>query len=188
MLNVAFSTATRISELQAVYELTYRVYSEEGYCQRRDDGRLQHYPHLDEIAETTVVIGRVDNKLIGSVSVTVDGPLGLHADDDFPAAMRIVRQGLGGKVLGAGWRMVTDNTFRNNRRFALRLFREGFLVVLDRGIETLVSIINPRHVSFYQRFLGYEKLTEGACKYVGGEDAVLMMYDVETNGVPVRLR
>ena len=180
--------AVRNSEFRTVYELTYRVYVEDGYCEKREDRKLQHYSHLDEIPETTVIIGLHEGELVGTVSVTVDGPTGLHVDADFPEKMLEIRLGLHGRKLGASWRIITDRGFRHERVLALALMRAAFVAIINCGIDVLVCSFNPKHAGFYNRFLGFQTIANGTCKSVGDKAAVLMVYDVETNGVPVRLR
>src|SRR5947209_3989524 len=62
------------AELDAVYRLTYDSFLERGYCAPRPDRRLIHYPHLDRLPETMICVAISEGQIVGTVSVTLDGP------------------------------------------------------------------------------------------------------------------
>ena len=43
-------------ELDQIYKLTHDAYVERGYCEPQPGGKLIHYPHLDHIPETTILV------------------------------------------------------------------------------------------------------------------------------------
>ena len=91
-------------DFEAVWRLTHDMYVAEGYAEPQPDGLLRHYPHLDAIPETVVFLAEdEDGTLLGSNSYTLDGPAGLHVDDDFRDVVDAVRAECRatGKRLGA---------------------------------------------------------------------------------------
>ena len=176
MIPIKITTANTPGQMRVVHELTYMAYRAKGLCQADPSERLQHYPHLDYIAETTVLMAMAGDKLVGTVSITLDGPEGLHVDEDFPEVM--VRWRPGGLRLAAAWRIVTDPAYRGDRRIITGLMRAGFVEAIARGAGLLFC-------SFH---LGFLTVGRGVCRALNGAEAVLMMYDVEHNGIPEQLR
>jgi hypothetical protein len=172
-----------VDELAEVYRLTHRVYAHEGYCEHTATGQLRHYSHLDAIDETTVLIATEKSLVIGSHTTTLDGPLGLHTDHDYPEEMKELRRQ--GKRLAAAWRLVTDPLYRGRRRLIMDLLGATIHRAFDRGIEYLVTDVHPDHKRFYTRFVGMETLAVGTCEAVGGMPSVLMGYD-RGKGIPRR--
>lgn len=177
--------ATTIDELSEVYRLTHRVYTHEGYCEHLAAGQLRHYAYLDAIQETTVFIATERSLVVGSHSTTVDGPLGLHADHDFPEEMTRLRAT--GKRLAAAWRLVTDPLHRGQRTLILDLLGATIRNAFAMGVEYMVTDVHPKHERFYSRFVGMETLAFGNCEAIGGMPSVLMGYD-RALGIPRRWR
>jgi hypothetical protein len=139
------------AELQAVYRLTYEAYLAEGYCIVRKDGRLIHYPYLDGIPETRVFGAfNASGEMVGTHSWTVDGPSGLHVDDDFPIEVDSIRAE--GKLLGAAWRLVVAKHFRH-RRTLYRLLSTTVRGMFKSGLEVALSSFNPKHELAYTHLL-----------------------------------
>ena len=66
---ITITTANTPGQLWAVQRLTYRAYLAVELCQKNPNQRLEHYPHLDNIAETTVVTAMAGGRLVGTVSI-----------------------------------------------------------------------------------------------------------------------
>jgi hypothetical protein len=79
-------------DFEAVWKLTCDIYIAEGYANPSPIKILRHYPQLDLIPETIVLPVEDDyGNLLGSNSLTVDSPAGLHVDDDFKDVADYVR-------------------------------------------------------------------------------------------------
>src|SRR5262245_29486021 len=72
-----------LAELQQVYRLTHDCYVENGYVKPHPTGMIVHYPQFDHIPETTILVAVINGRIVGSVSLTQDGPGGFSIDDDF---------------------------------------------------------------------------------------------------------
>lgn len=141
-------------EMEAVYRITHDAYVRQGYCVPQPDGRLVHYPHLDGIPETTVLVAVVDGLTVGTVSITMDGPTGLHADEEFKDVCDRIRSE--GRRLAACWRIATQPRCRSEAEIVLGLVREAEAVVLRKGADTCLLIVNPRHEGIYKKLLNME--------------------------------
>ncbi|HOX06268.1 MAG TPA: hypothetical protein PK280_07695 [Planctomycetota bacterium] len=169
--------ATTLKDLEAVWRLTHDMYVAEGYAESQPDGMLRHYPHLDAVPETTVLMAEDDDgTLLGSNSYTFDGPAGLHVDDDFRDVVDAVRAECRatGRRLGASWRIATRPGCREHLFVVMQLISatlEG-----GRGLaDTVLFTFNPKHESFYGRMLGLRTVCEPrAGRSVQSAPAILM--------------
>lgn len=164
-------------ELDAVYRLTHDNYVELGYAQPQPDGRLIHYPQFDHIAETMILVAVSEGQIIGSISVTIDGPRGLPEDIDFrPECNRLRKEG---HIVGAVWRLITHKSHRTNFRLVLKMMEEMMFKQIMAGTTSLVFVVNPRHQGAYHKLFKaksvYSKVgTEGLSNAPG----VLMRIDL----------
>ena len=153
-------TAATLKDLEDVWRLTHDVYVSEGYAAPQPDGMLRHYPHLDLVPETTVLLAEdEDGRLLGSNSYTVDGPAGLQPDDDFKDVIDVLREDCRarGLRLGCSWRIVTQPDCRDGLAVVMKLIS----ATLDAGkqvADVVLYTFNPRHVGFYGRMLGLQAI------------------------------
>ncbi len=184
MIPITITAANTPGQMRAVHRLTYEAYLAKGLCRADPSERLQHYSHLDYIAETTVLTAMVGDKLVGTVSITLDGPAGLHVDEDFPDNMRWLRRRQ--TRLAAAWRIVTDPAYRGDRRLITRLMRAGFEEAIAHKADWLVCSFHPRRQKVHGK-LGFETLAWSHCRALSSAPVVLMLYDMR-QGIPEQLR
>ena len=165
----------RPEDMEAVYELTYVCYRQEGYCDMNEARRLVHYPHLDGIAETLVFVAEQAGAIVGTNSLTLDGPAGLHVDEDFPAEVASYRREaqLHDRRLAASWRIVTDPTCRA-LKVALELMNVTMMYGWAFRVHAMMFSFNPKHERFYRKLLGLSSVAYGACGSVNQAPGVLM--------------
>jgi hypothetical protein len=166
-------------EMDKVYRLVHDVYLRRGYCTPQPDRRLRHYRHFDEIPETTVLIAIEDGKIIGTNSLTVDGPNGLPVDADFKHIVDTVRQEK--HKLGASWRIATIHRYHNDKKLVIALIQETVSLVIRKNIRTMLFTFNPRHQKVYKRILGMKTLSQkiNNVECLKNAPAVLMRWDIE---------
>lgn len=168
-----------VDGLADVYRLTYKEYVAEGYVKPNGNEQLRHYAELDGIEETTVFGAYLDGKLVGTNSLTVDGPMGLHVDHDFSDTVGRIRRWCRSRDLnlGASWRIVTDSSVRENFRILIELVRATVRKGCELGLHVTLYSFNPCHERAYRRFLGLETIARDVCRAAGGAPAVLMFGD-----------
>ena len=164
------------ADLDAVYRLTHDAYVALGYVPPQPDGRLRHYGDVEAAPENVVLVAEEAGAIVGTVSVTVDGPAGLHVDHDFRAACDAVRAE--GMPVGAAWRIVTLPDHRASSALVLELIRAVIDVLHRFGVTTALLSFAPNHERAYTRLLGMATIarTEGAADL--RTPAVLMRADV----------
>jgi len=180
------------ADMPAVWELTYKVFLAQGFCEPNDTRQLQRYPHLDGIPETRVLLAEDESGLAGTISVTLDGPHGLHVDESFPGVVgygggRCLPAGYRDYELGAVWRLVTraDTEKSPDARRAGEVLKAlidaALQELVKRQLDVVVITVHPGRVGFYQRRLGFEEVTRiDHDPTVNGAPAVLMLGRMET--------
>ncbi len=168
-------------ELDEVYRLTHDAFVEQEYCRPQPDGRFMHCLRFDRIPETTVFIALRHGRIIGSLSVTLDGPEGLPVEVDFDSECDRIRQE--GSLLANGWRMVTRKQCRASRRLVFAMLREGVGHCREAGVRTCLHCVNPKHERAYQKLLKWKTVArhQEACGLQNAK-AVLMRMDEDGLG------
>jgi hypothetical protein len=155
------------SEIKEIWQLTHDEYVRKRYIEPQPHGMYSHYEHLED---TLIYVALEDNEIIGTVSVTFDGPNGLPSDIDFPEETFALRTN---NILAAAWRIITK---RSSPKLITALQRRVFETLIAHDSPLLVCIVNPRHVSYYTRVLGFKQIATGMSEFA---PAVLMVHDVK---------
>lgn len=163
--------------MYAVYKLCYESYILEDYIMVNPSGIYNHYPHLDSIPHTTVLMAFDGDKLVGTNSLTLDNPVGLHVDEDFRDAVDMIRKDceIKGLNLAASWRIATTDNMRQSVSAIKKLMRRTVEIGSEKGVDVCLFSFNPKHEKFYQDYVSLITLEVGKCKAVGNAPAVLMV-------------
>lgn len=161
-------------ELDAVYRLTHDQYVAEGYSEPQPDGMLRHYKLFDSIPETAIFGVYKDEKLIGSVSLTKANMTGFPCDEDFPEEVAKIRSCslIMGRRLANYWRLVTDPA-NSNLRTLLLLINAAVEDCCQHRVHEILFVVNPKHVSVYQKLLGMRIVAEKEIKKVQAPGVLL---------------
>lgn len=170
-----------MDELEIVHRITYQAYLQRGYCRPRDDGKLLHYPEFETVPQTTVIVGTVNGLIVGTVSITLDGPLGLPADHDFHLEMERFRTE--GKRMAGVWRMAVVDDCLQRAEVATSLIRAGVHTVWDHHVDITISTFNPRHERLYARILNYRTVARTE-QSDGLENAPAVLMRLDTADMP----
>lgn len=164
-----------LSDLKAVFALTYDSYLLKGYAQPNKSGLFIHYPVFDHLDETTILTISMNREVIATVSYTVDGPSGLTMDDDFKAIIDSERA-TNRKVSGV-WRLIVRQDFNGDQRIIVTMLREVIRDLLEHGMDTLFIVVHPDHVRIYRRLIGMKVVGEKDMNHplMAGVPEVLMM-------------
>lgn len=137
------------ADLDAVHRLTHDAFVDKGYASPTSDRRLRYGDDLEAAPETMVLLAEVEGAVVGTVSVSLDGPCGLYVDRLFPADCQRVRAE--GLPVGCVWRLVTSPEHRTRRGTVLALAASTAEVLGRFGVATALSAFHPRHVPAYRR-------------------------------------
>jgi hypothetical protein len=112
---------------------------------------------------------------IGTITVSLDGPQGLSVDEAFGAEVQALRDQ--GRSLCEFTKLAVDPTVGTKRVLAA-LFHVAYIVAHRiRGHDTLLIEVNPRHVRYYERMLGFKVLASERLNRSVNAPAVLLTVD-----------
>lgn len=149
-----FREVRTLRELDEVHRITHDSIVSAGYMTPQPGGRIVSYPALDPSPLTTILIALEDGRIVGTNSVTADGPLGLHTDVYFPAQTDAVRQE--GRRLVSSFRIATDPGWcsRHGNALVRDLVKwTAFVAIHKYRFETMLCSFNPKHEVLYRRLL-----------------------------------
>jgi hypothetical protein len=144
--------------MQKVWKLTHDVYVKCGYIKPQPGGLLVHYPHLDQIPETTVIVCKDDEgNIVGTNSFTVDGPEGLHVESEFSDIVSLFR--MTNLRLSSTWRIETDPECNNRLSVVKAVIIKTFEIAQDKA-DIVLATFHPRHEAFYTRLLNFIRIAQ----------------------------
>lgn len=162
-------------ELEAAYRLLHDVYVEAGYMQPHPAGiRLSIY---NALPHTITFVARENQKVVGTVTLIIDSPLGLPMEEIYPEEVAFLRENRP-KLAEAGG-LAFDRQSRYEKMF---MYLNQILVAfaMFAGVTDILIAINPKHAAFYYdillfKFLGPEK----PYAKVNGAPAVAMYLNLQ---------
>lgn len=180
--------AQTIRELDEVHRITHDSIVEAGYMPPQNGGRIISYPELDSSPRTTILVAMEDRRVIGTNSITADGPFGLHTDRYFRAETDVIRRE--GRRLVSSFRIATDpgRTGRRNLALVQDLVKWSLVVAIHKyDFETILCTFNPKHETVYERWLAARtvRVIEAMADERIAAGAVMMRIDRERLPEPV---
>ncbi len=149
---------TNFNRLPEIGELVHDTLVESGHISSRYNKFVDLYPHLNKIPETTILIAELNGRIIGTNSMTLDNPKGLHTDKFFKEETDSFRKQK--KILGSSWRIATAHEYRKNIRLFLDLIQNTFFLAKEMHIETCLFVFDKRHEEFYKKLIDAETVAE----------------------------
>ena len=139
------------SELDTVYRLHHDSWVGEGYLDARPDGRLVHHPELDANRNTVILVAIEDRSIVGTNSLTLDGPLGVPMDHGLCDEVDRIRAE--GHTVMASWRIATEPTCRNRMTVVLALIEETAKWLVASGGTTCIYLFSKCHERIYRKLI-----------------------------------
>ena len=113
-----------------------------------------------------------EDAIIGTITVSFDGPKRLSADEAFAPEVELLRSQ--GRRLCEFTKLAVDPLVGTKRVLA-SLFHVAYIVAHRiRGHDMLLIEVNPRHVRYYERMLGFSVLSEERMNRSVNAPAVLL--------------
>ncbi len=151
------------------YSLVARRYAERGYICK--DLSTHSEGHV------TICSAFEGAATVGTIAVRFDSEQGLNADAVFAEELAGLRAG--GQSLCEFSRLALDHHVSDNKQLLAHLFHLAYLHAHRlAGCRLLVIEVNPRHVPFYKRMLGFEVRSEVRLNPRVNAPAVLMTLDL----------
>ena len=123
-----------------------------------------------------ITLSATDEELtIGTITIALDGPDGLAAEDAFADNVRALRAD--GKRLCEFTKLAID-PISGTKRVLAALFHVAYIVAHRmRKYDMVVMEVNPRHVRYYERMLGARVIGEERLNRKVNAPAVLLSID-----------
>lgn len=144
--------------------LVNRMYATRGYAS----------PSLqDESSPTRITLVASDHEsTVATITLGFDSPEGLHVDTLFSQEVGVLRQA--GRLVCEFTTLAMDHVVRS-RRVLASLFNVAYIYAHRvMGFDTLLIEVNPRHVLYYKRMLGFEVMAAPRFNPRVGAPAVLL--------------
>lgn len=121
--------------------------------------------------------------VVGTMGLCLDGVNGLPADDNFGESLDLLRF-RGGRLAEPSRLAIDAGT--SKRVFASMIHVSYLYAHVLRGCTDYIIEVNPRHVRFYQRMLGFEQVGPARpCQRVGAP-AVLLRLSLASMAAQIR--
>jgi len=162
--NLESRLAVTREDLLGAYDLVYREYEPRGYCAPQTE--KLHYTYYSLLPFSRTFILEHDHKLVGTISLVEDSPLGLPMERTFPEQIERYRRN--GRKLAEFSLLALDHQVFGTKSFSLtdlgklaatfRLFKICFdYARFVAGITDLVISMHPRHRELYY-YLNFESI------------------------------
>jgi len=148
--------------------LVDRLYADRGY----ESSAIAAAP----LERGITLVGTDHDVARGTITIAFDDSHHLLADECFPDVLADLRHE--GAVLCEFVKLAIDGVGRS-RRVLASLFHTAFMYAREiKGCDRVVVEVNPRHVSFYKRMLGFSALTRERPNLRVNAPAVLLSLDL----------
>jgi hypothetical protein len=129
------------------------------------------------VSQEITFVAADSNSTVGTLTLGLDGPLGLRAEETHAGVIDTTRAA-GGRVCELTRLAVAEKV--DSKPVLASLFSHAYSTGLaDHGVTDVFIEVNPRHVAFYSRVLGFVvAASEGFCERVRAP-SVLLHIEVE---------
>ncbi len=177
---MVFKVAETREELEASYRLVHDVYVQEGYADAHPSGMRVNLRYA--LPTTTTFVGIHEGKVVITMTLIGDSPLGLPMDAIFSRELYRLRKE--GRFLAEVSALASDPSYRRGTQ-ALTLFSNKIMwlyAIRCLKVDDLVIAINPKHRWVYETLILFEPISTGvkSYHYVKDAPAIAMRLDLRT--------
>ncbi|MBA4388698.1 MAG: hypothetical protein C0404_12005 [Verrucomicrobia bacterium] len=166
------------------WNLVHRIYVGKGYMQ--EQSLPYRYTVHDALPATGTFFVECDGAMVGTVTVFLDSPVGLPADEAYRPELNKLR--VARRQLAEIGRLVIDPAFGDYRRLLMQMVQIPCLFARRvLGASDVVITVNPKHESFYERMMLFQTIGhQKDMSSVGGAPAVLLRMDLAVQEAVIR--
>ena len=163
------------TDLLVAFGLLYKAYLKAGLV--TENARQLRVTPFHLLPSTEVFVAKCAGEVLSTLTMVPDSAVGLPMDSMYAAELAELRK--------SGLRIAEIGSLADRRHLPIRFINIFELlaqlivqVAQDRGIDTLVLAVHPRHAKFYMRAFGFEALGGLAnCPYAEGNPAVALILE-----------
>jgi hypothetical protein len=149
-----YSLACDTASLDAAFRLTHDQYVGRGYMAPHASGRRLSLYHA--LPTTKVFVARVAGHVVGTISLVEDSPLGLPMEELYADEVNRLREQRR-RVSEVSALAMDPGSITHGTIAVLGLIRMAELYAAEVArLDDVCISVNPRHVGFYRKFLGFE--------------------------------
>lgn len=155
--SIRCSPATRRQDLRAAFELIYAKYLATGLTHTNPTHmRIAEY-QLSEQCE--IIVAKHNDRVVGTISLVGETSNRLPLDSAFPMELGDLRSRVT-NLMEIGCLAVDDEGVGEASFAFAALTREAIMRARERGCQRMVAAVHPRHGKFYERSMGFERLSD----------------------------
>ena len=144
-------------------------------CMYATRGYLTSPLPSEQLPTRITLVASEHDATIGTITIGFDSPAGLHVDDPFAEETRALRAA--GRKICEFTKLAIDSVVRSKRVLA-SLFHVAYIYAHRMmGFDSLLIEVNPRHVRYYERMLGFTVFGERRLNRRVNATAVLLCLD-----------
>ncbi len=191
---LVYSVVRKKNELKQAFSLVYKEYASRGYIPKHYKSTLR-LSLFNSLPTSTTFVAKEAGKVVATVTLIPDSPLGLPMDKIYKKELDILRKkgkrisevsqlSIDSRLFPKGW----FSMFNFNKLiFVFKLFK----LVLDYGIykdelDEFCIAVNPRHQYLY-KFIGFEELA-GLRYYGSVNKAPAIAKHLELEGLDEKMK
>ena len=169
--------ASSFHEMCRAFALVQQVYQHHGYTQPTQCN--MRYTAFQLLSGSKTFVAHHNGTLVATGSMVKETGSGLPSSQVFHEELDVlIRQG---RVLAEGTLFASaPNLNSTGVRATQELIRHGFWWCVAEDVDDFCIVVNPKHVRFWERKLGYELLSEEkTCPHVENHRGVLLRLDIQ---------
>lgn len=173
---ILLKEAGGLSELRAAFSLVHDLYVKSGYMDPHPSGMRYAAAQLTPYSRTTVIKRNFD--VVGTGSVVMDDFGCLPSEQGFGHLFDSLRK---------KGRRIAEGTLLGcipvpelpAGKLSLEVIRLGFGFCAAEGVDDFCVVVNPKHLKFWHKDLGFEIVGEQqSCSHVKGAPGHLVRYPI----------
>jgi hypothetical protein len=134
---------TNSRQLFDIYRLAYESYQTSDHFVPRLDGLWISHPNIDHSAQTMILTAKLDDELVGTVSMTRDGPQGVPLDQDLSRTCELIRSGR--RSMAQVWRLLVKESCPIKLSILSCLLSAATQHLLSQGVQTILYLVQDKH-------------------------------------------
>jgi len=154
---VRFTRAVEEFEFEGAFRCLYRSYFRRGLISANSPRQLRLTRH-HLLSETRVFLARIGRRVIGTLTLVEDRPLGVPMRSIFDRQVETLA-GADPRIAEAGC-LAVDDSRPTGRVIVHHLMGLAAQAASRRGISRILIAVHPRHAPFYERAAGFRRFTE----------------------------
>jgi hypothetical protein len=173
-----------LQDLYKVYQLVHDSYCQSGIANPSPDGFMIHHPKQDVVPQTHIFVAEIENKMIGTISFSIDNQFGLMVDEGFKHIIDGYRQQY--KEICCIWRFAVLHPYKSNLSIMRKLIITTIQCVFHHEMKVSFITLGPNQESFYKNSLMMEVIAEGIDPnpFIKPDSANVILMRVHTENIP----